>query len=77
MRMTAFKCDRCGKLFATRPLNNSNSFQNWKHGCVQVIRWGTEAFQINPKDLCEDCAASFILWFQEPALAAITNDEKL
>lgn len=75
--MTAFKCDRCGKLFAVRPSGKEHSFDRPEDSTVQRIGWGTEVYLTPPKDLCDECSASFVLWWKEPALAAITNEEKL
>lgn len=66
--MRAWKCDRCGKLFAA-PSNDK------KIGSVNVnqISYGTDSYK-RTEDLCDECIDSFILWFKEPALAAITNE---
>lgn len=66
--MRAWKCDRCGKLFAQLP-----SHIKFNDVVINQIRYGTNNFN-RSADLCPECIADFVLWFKEPALAAITNE---
>lgn len=67
--MRAWKCDRCGKLFAQRSNN-----KRLNDITVNGLRYGTSDFNGKSADLCDECIDAFILWFKEPALAAITNE---
>ena len=68
-RMQAYKCDRCGKLFAIYPKDKSFhiTYKSKKNSLADSIL----------VDLCQECVDSFELWWKEPALAAITNEENL
>lgn len=66
--MRAWKCDRCGKLFAVLPIS-----QKLNDITVNQLRYGTNNIN-RSAELCESCINEFILWFKEPALAAITNE---
>ena len=73
--MQAWKCDRCGKLYSTFAERGKEDVFKLKG--VSVIRIGCDnpdVYESQRIDVCEDCAKSFILWFKEPALAAITNE---
>ncbi len=76
--MQAWKCDRCGKLYA-QIAERGKSSQTRLHD-VPIVRidWvNPDVHEMRYADLCEDCARDFVLWYNEPALAGITNDEKL
>lgn len=65
--MKAFKCDRCGKLFAVYPKDKPfhityKSAKNSSSNSVLV-------------DLCQDCVDSFELWWKEPYLSEITDGD--
>lgn len=66
--MRAWKCDRCGKLFAALPNN-----KKLNDITVSYLSYGNKDFS-RLAELCESCIDEFILWFKEPALAAITNE---
>ena len=70
--MQAWKCDRCGKLYAT-----IRARENCRLKDVTVIDIGwsdPDVFKGQRADLCEECAKEFIEWFREPTLAAITRE---
>lgn len=80
--MQAWKCDRCEKLYVNADTKERVLNRPRLEGIdVQGIAFGTVSYSMSDtfvhKDLCEDCARDFVLWYKEPALAGITNDEKL
>ena len=68
--MRVNKCDRCGKIYT------GNDF-NIRTRTDIVIADPSRRDRLLMKDLCSDCLESLNLWWKEPALAAITNDENL
>lgn len=76
--MQAWKCDRCGKLYAQ--IAERGKVNSMRLRDISVVRIGwvnPDVHEMYYADLCEECAKDFVLWFKEPALAAITNEEKL
>ena len=69
--MQAYKCDRCGKLYAAQPECELDGIG------VAIIGFSDGSIYGKSKriDVCEDCAKSFILWFKEPHLSEITKGE--
>ena len=71
--MQAWKCDRCGKLYAT-----IRARENCRLKDITVIEIGwsdPDIFKGQHADLCEDCARDFVGWFCEPTLSAIITRE--
>ena len=73
--MQAWKCDRCGKLYAQIAERGKNEQMRLRDISVTRIAWAnTDVHEMYNADLCEDCAKDFVLWFKEPMLAAIVNE---
>lgn len=77
--MRAWKCDRCGKLYLAD--GSDPTYPNLEDIEIHNIAFGTESYSLSDayrrKDICKDCAKDFVLWYKTPALASITNEEKL
>ena len=77
--MRAWKCDRCGKLYLA--VGGDPNYPNLEGVEIHNIAFGTESYTLSDsyrrKDICEDCAKDFVLWYKTPALAGIANEEKL
>ena len=69
----AYKCDRCGELYLALDPPKLNDI------AVEKIAYGNRSYGANAYsdtlDLCERCAKEFVMWWKEPALAAICNGE--
>ena len=64
--MHAWKCDRCGKLYATFAERGKDDSYRLKNVTVVTLGWtNPDVRQMDSADLCEDCAKSFIHWFKE------------
>ena len=64
----AYKCDRCGKLFAEKsPIQKINDFTFDR---IWLLR-GSDYLK---PDLCTFCMNDFVQWWKEPYLADITNE---
>lgn len=74
--MKVYKCDRCGTIFPNKLNLSLGGSLVMKANMSKVpINLFTDA--VVSVDLCESCIGDFILWWKEPALADITNEEKL
>lgn len=73
--MQAWKCDRCGKLYAQIAGRGKSEQMRLHDVSIVQIGWlNPDTHEMCKADLCEDCAKDFVLWFKEPMLAAIVND---
>lgn len=73
--MKAFKCDRCGRLYLPRVIDDATEFLDGVPVCVLCVV-DVSNYHVdydNKYDLCQECAKDFVLWFKTPALADIVN----
>lgn len=65
---SAFKCDRCGKLYSEPDTNTK--IRKGSNTYISNLWIGNGNWDTGAKDICPDCARDFLVWWQHSNISA-------